>query len=353
MIGIVLGTRPEIIKMSPLIRECERRDAGYYILHTGQHYSFDMDRAFFEQLELPEPDLNLDVGSGHHGEQTGRILAGIEKVIMSRETDELLVQGDTNTVMAGALAAAKLHVRVGHVEAGLRSYDRNMPEEINRLVADHVSDHLFAPTEGSNGNLLKEGIDEAKIFVTGNTIVDSVFQNLEISRKRADPFSQFGIEKGRYVLLTSHRAENVDVPKRFDGILRGVSDLGEELGIPVVYPIHPRAKKFLSGDVSDNIRIVDPVPYMEFLQLEEGASLIVTDSGGLQEEACILKVPCVTVRDNTERPETVAVGANVLAGTDPARILEHGLRMHSARREWDNPFGDPGSAGRILDIINE
>jgi len=353
MIGIVLGTRPEIIKMSPLVRECRRRGIEHYILHTGQHYSFEMDRAFFQQLELPDPDHNLDVGSGDHGEQTGRILSGIEKVLKKVPTDELLVQGDTNTVMAGALAAAKMHVRVGHVEAGLRSFDRTMPEEVNRVVADHVSDHLFAPTEGSRTNLLREGIDPGKVFVVGNTVVDSVFQNLEISRQRADPISALDLDRGQYILMTSHRAENVDVPRRFQGILSGASDLASRMGMEAIYPIHPRARKFLGNEVPPSIRIIDPLGYMEFLQMEEGAALMVTDAGGVQEEACILKVPCVTVRDNTERPETVDAGANILAGTDPANIVEAGLRMSIVRREWANPFGDGRTSERILDVVGK
>jgi len=181
MIAIILGTRPEIIKMSPVIRACEKQNLDYCIIHTGQHYSYEMDRVFFEELELPQPEYNLDVGSGTHAEQTGKIMIGVERVLKNVKPDIILVEGDTNTVMAGALAATKLHIKVGHVEAGLRSYDRRMPEEINRIVADHVSDYLFAPTEKAKQNLLREGVEEDKIFVTGNTIVDAVYQNLEIA----------------------------------------------------------------------------------------------------------------------------------------------------------------------------
>jgi UDP-N-acetylglucosamine 2-epimerase (non-hydrolysing) len=249
------------------------------------------------------------------------------------------------------LAAAKMKVGVGHVEAGLRSYDRTMPEEINRIVADHVSDDLFAPTEVSRQNLLREGIPDDRVHVVGNTIVDSVLQNIELSRERSDPLSDLDLKKGRYILMTSHRAENVDVKERFMGILKGASLLGKELGLPVVYPIHPRSRKFLESYKLDTskISVIDPVGFMEFLQLEEGAALVLTDSGGVQEEACILKVPCVTLRDNTERPETIQVGGNVLAGTDPAVIIERGLAMARRSRNWDNPFGDGRSASRILD----
>ena len=193
-IAIVLGTRPEIIKMSPVIRECEKRGLDYFVLHTGQHYSYEMDKVFFIDLELPQPEYNLDVGSGSHAEQTGKIMAGAEKVLIKEQPDVVLVQGDTNSVMAGALAASKLNIKVGHVEAGLRSFDRNMPEEINRVVADHISDYLFAPTESARDNLLREGLDDGKISVTGNTIVDSVYRNREIARRKVKILDGLGLK---------------------------------------------------------------------------------------------------------------------------------------------------------------
>ena len=205
MIAIILGTRPEIIKMSPIIRECEKQGLDYFILHTGQHYSYNLDRIFFEDLELPAPKYNLDVGSGTHAEETGKMLIGIEKVLLKEKPDIVLVEGDTNTVLAGALAAAKLHIKVGHVEAGLRSYDRSMPEEINRILADHVSDYLFAPTEKAKENLLREGIEEDKIFVTGNTIVDAVYQNLEIAKRKVNILDKLNLSSREYFLITSHR----------------------------------------------------------------------------------------------------------------------------------------------------
>ena len=202
-IAVILGTRPEIIKMAPIIRECERRELDYFVLHTGQHYSHQMDSIFFEQLEIPAARYNLDVGSASHAEQTGRIMAGVENVLMDEKPDIVLVQGDTNTVLAGALAASKLHIKVGHVEAGLRSYDRTMPEEINRVVADHISDYLFAPTENSRENLRREGIAEGKIWVTGNTIVDAVYQNLEIAKRKVNVLADLGLEPKEYFLGTA------------------------------------------------------------------------------------------------------------------------------------------------------
>jgi UDP-N-acetylglucosamine 2-epimerase (non-hydrolysing) len=352
MIAIVLGTRPEIIKMSPIIRECERRGADSFILHTGQHYSYEMDRAFFEELDLPDPKYNLDVGSGTHADQTGRIMKGIEKVLMEERPDVVLVQGDTNTVLAGALAAAKLHIAVGHVEAGLRSFDRTMPEEINRIVADHISDSLFAPTETSRQHLLREGIDDAKISVTGNTVVDAVFQNLEIAKKKCDVLGALGLKPGEYFLVTAHRAENVDVKERLEGILRGLSAVGHAYSLPVVFPMHPRTAKMVRefGLSPDGITVTEPLRYLEFLQLESNACLVLTDSGGLQEESCILGVPCVTLRENTERPETVEVGANVLAGTGETEIVCCGEQMLSRTVPWQNPFGDGTASEKILDL---
>ncbi len=355
MMMIVLGTRPEIIKMSPVIRACRDSGVDFSILHTGQHYSYTMDRTFFEQLELPDADINLDVGSGPHGEQTARILAGVEDVLVRERPDHVLVQGDTNTVMAGALAAAKLHITVGHVEAGLRSFDRNMPEEINRVVADHVSDLLFAPTGNSRELLLKEGIDPGKIFVTGNTIVDSVYQNLEISRRKKDPLKDLGLKGGGFALLTAHRAENVDVRERFQGIIEGARRFSGSSGLEVIYPIHPRARKFVDrfGIDMDGVRVIEPVGFLEFLQLESAARVVLTDSGGVQEETCILRTPCVTLRDNTERPETIEAGSNVLAGTDPDRIERESLRMMESGRDWDNPFGDGNSGKEIVEICQK
>jgi len=352
MIAIILGTRPEIIKMSPIIRECEARNLDYFILHSGQHYSYDMDRAFFEDLELPEPRYNLDVGSGTHAGQTAKILTGIEDVLVKEEPDIVLVQGDTNTVMAGALAAAKLHIRVGHVEAGLRSFDRTMPEEVNRVIADHISDYLFAPTETARRYLQNEGIDENKISVTGNTIVDAVFQNREIAKKRVNILDTLGLEPREYFLVTSHRQENVDNPETLRSIIAGLEAIHREYSLPVIFPMHPRTRKMIEqfGISLDGISVMSPVGFLEFLQLESNARLVLTDSGGVQEETCILGVPCVTLRKNTERPETIEVGGNVLAGTETDEILAAAREMLSRPGGWENPYGD-GMAGRMIVTI--
>lgn len=350
---IILGTRPEIIKMSPLIRACEDKQYDYFILHTGQHYSYEMDRTFFEQLELPEPKYNLDVGSGTQAVQTAKILTGIEEVLLKEKPDVVFVQGDTNTVMAGALAASKLHIKIGHVEAGLRSFDRNMPEEINRIIADHISDYLFPPTELSRDQLLAEGIAEEKIFITGNTVVDAAYQNLELSKKHLNVQDDFGLQPKEYFLVTSHRAENVDVKERLSSILEAVRQLSRKYQIPALFPMHPRTEKMANefGLSLEGITVTKPLGYLEFLQLEENARLILTDSGGLQEEGCILGTPCVTLRDNTERPETVTVGANVLAGTNTETIISCAEKMMNNTASWKNPFGDGDAAVKILEFV--
>lgn len=352
-IAIILGTRPEIIKMAPVIRECQRRGLDHFVLHTGQHYSYEMDRVFFEQLELPPAEYNLDAGSGTHADQTGRIMSGIEKVLMKAEPDVVLVQGDTNTVLAGALAASKLHIKVGHVEAGLRSYDRSMPEEINRIVADHISDYLFAPTKNSRENLRKEGIAEEKISVTGNTIVDSVYQNREIADRKVDVLKDLGLKPKEYFLVTAHREENVDNRSRLKEILKGLELIKKEFGMPVIFPMHPRTRKMVNefGLELDGIRAIEPVGFLEFLQLEANARLALTDSGGVQEETCILGVPCVTLRENTERPETLAVGSNVLVGPKSKEILNGARSKSCAKKTWINPFGNGNSSKFILDIL--
>ena len=353
-IAIVLGTRPEIIKISPIIRECKKQGLEYFILHTGQHYSYNLDKIFFEELELPSAKYNLDVGSGSHAEETGNMLIGIEKVLKEEKPDIILVEGDTNTVLAGALAASKLHIKIGHVEAGLRSYDRTMPEEINRVLVDHVSDYLFVPTERAKKNLLREGIEENKIFVTGNTIVDAVFQNLEIAKRKVDILNKLNLNSEEYFLVTAHRQENVDDKERLKCILDGLELIYNKFNLPLIYPIHPRTMKRLKEfglEVPEGIRLIEPLGFLEFSQLEANAKLVLTDSGGVQEETCILRVPCVTLRDNTERPETLEVGSTVLVGVNQNKILEGVEKMLNKERNWKNPFGDGKAGSKIIKVL--
>ena len=348
-ISMIIGTRPEIIKMSPIIRECEKQNMEYFMLHTGQHYSYELDKVFFEELELPEAKYNLNVGSGSHAYEIGKMLIGIERIMLKEEPDVVLIEGDTNTVLAGAIVASKLDIKIGHVEAGLRSYDRNMPEEINRRLTDHCSDYLFAPTIKAKEILLGEGIPEEKIFVTGNTIVDAVYQNLEIAKKKVKITNERNLN---FFLVTAHRQENVDVKEKLEGILDGLEVLYKEFCLPIIFPVHPRTKKRIKDfrlEVPNGIRLIEPLGFLEFLQLEANAKLVLTDSGGVQEEACILGVPCVTLRDNTERPETLEVGSNILAGTNKERILKCSKEMlnKNKERKWKNPFGN-GKAGEMI-----
>jgi UDP-N-acetylglucosamine 2-epimerase (non-hydrolysing) len=349
-IAIILGTRPEIIKMSPIIRQCEKQGIDYYILHTGQHYSYEMDKIFFEQLKLPQAKYNLDIGSGKHGEQTGKMLVAVEEILIKDRPDIVLVQGDTNTVLAGALAASKLNIKIGHVEAGLRSFDCTMPEETNRIIADHISDYLFAPTETSRKYLLNEGISDEKIFVTGNTVVDAAYQNLEISKNGTNILEELGLKEKEYFAATTHRAENVDRKERLGRILSGFSQIYKEFSLPIIFPAHPRTVKMIKEfgfEVPEGTRLIEPLGYLEFLQLESGARMILTDSGGVQEESCILKVPCVTLRDNTERPETVDVDANIVAGSGE-NIIECARKMLESNPEWENPYGHGNAAELTL-----
>ncbi len=360
-LSIILGTRPEIIKLSPIIRILEKTNIDWHIIHTNQHYSENMDKIFFEELNLPKPKYNLNIGSGTHGEQTGKMLIKIEKVLLKEKPNVVIVQGDTNTVLAGALVASKLKIEVAHVEAGLRSFDKNMPEEINRVLTDHISSYLFAPTEKAKDNLLNEGIEENKIFVVGNTIVDATLQNLKIAEKNTfvREFFENITNMEDYFLLTLHRAENVDNEERLKNIIDGIIKVIDIFDKTIIFPIHPRTKKRLEEfnlleklKSNKKIKIIEPVGYLEFLMLEKNAELILTDSGGVQEEACILKIPCITLRDNTERPETVEVGANILVGDNKEKLINAVEIMLNKERDWENPFGDGKSGERIIKILH-
>lgn len=351
---IVLGTRPEIIKLAPIIRECDARALEYTIIHTGQHYSENLDQVFFDQLELPTPDHNLGVGSGSHGAQTAEMITGIESLVLEIEPDIVLVQGDTNSVLAGAIATSKLNAELGHVEAGLRSFDREMPEETNRVLTDHAADYLFAPTDKSAQLLRQEGIPDRRIEITGNTVVDAVYQNQELAAKKSSILETLSVTEEEFVLMTAHRAENVDDRARYRGMLTGAAKVGRELDCEVIYPIHPRAQNRLDEfdlTVPESVRLIDPLDYLDFLRLESEAAIVLTDSGGVQEEACILGVPCVTMRENTERPETIDVGANMLVGTDADDLIEGTKTMIDRSTDWENPFGDGTAAERILTSV--
>ena len=357
MIAIVLGTRPEIIKLSPVIRRLVRDGTPFYIIHTGQHYSHNLDHLFFESLGLPEPKYHLSVGSGSHGAQTAGMIQGIEKVLLTDKPDVVLVQGDTNGVLAAAIVCAKFSdIQLGHVEAGLRSYDRTMPEEVNRALSDHASDFLFAPTPHAKRILLGEGIAEEHIWMTGNTIVDAVQENLPLAYARSSILSQLHVEPKSFFLLTIHRQENVVDASRLRELFRAVNAVSEEYGMRIVCPVHPRTREVLEEyDITLGrlFLTIEPVGYFDFLMLESQARLIFTDSGGVQEEACILHTPCVTLRENTERPETIEVGANCLGGISYSSIKSSADAMLEQNTKWEHPFGDGKAGERIAELVCE
>ena len=364
-IATILGTRPEIIKMAPIIDEISKRDIEQVVIHTGQHYDEEMSDNFFKDLEIPTPDYNIHVGSGTHGKQTGLMMKGIEEVLLVEKPDIVLVQGDTNAVLAGALVASKLHIAIGHVEAGLRSFDMTMPEELNRRVADVATTMYFIPTEQSAINLLAEGFSHKNLFITGNTVVDACFRHLEIAKKRGfedESLAGLDIDNLDNILtLTMHRAENVDVKERVVNIIDALKELSD---MNIIFPIHPRTKNTLENfglfeelNNLSHVHIIKPLGYLDFLLLTSKSTLILTDSGGLQEEAITLNVPALTLRYNTERPETVAAGGNILVGSDKDSILENARKILSDEEFADkmknaiNPYGRGDSAKSTVDAI--
>lgn len=348
---IVLGTRPEIIKLAPILRELQKQKIDRTLIHTNQHYSAELDQIFFEELELAAPTYNLQIGSGTPNEQLARMLTGIEKALQETPTSCVIVQGDTNSVLAGALVASKIPVPIAHIEAGLRSYDPAMPEEVNRIMTDHVSTFLFPPTQACADILLGEGIEPNKIKVVGNTIVDSVLQNKALCENIS--LSEFAIEKGKYYLLTLHRPSNVDSAQDLNQIFQALDEVSQKTGLPFFFPIHPRTenniKKF-KIEVPASVKLHAPVGYRQFLALQIGAKAIFTDSGGIQEEACILQIPCLTLRETTERPETVTVGANLLVLRESTAILK-ALEHFADHNDWENPFGQGDATTQILEHL--
>lgn len=363
-VSIVLGTRPEMIKLAPLLHELTERDGHeFQLIHTGQHYSDALDDAFFRELDLPEPDHHLGVGSASHAEQTAQIMTKCEPIFLNDRPDVVFVQGDTNTVLAAALTVAKIpDVDLGHVEAGLRSYDRDMPEEMNRRIADVCSEVLFVPTKDAAANLREENVAADRIHTVGNTVVDAVYRHIELARDRTTVLEDLGLEPGEFALVTMHRAENVDDETVFERIIGELESITAD-GDTLLYPIHPRAEKRarefgLYDRLDAAVTLVEPQDYLRFLRLEDEASVILTDSGGVQEEAIILGTPCITMRDSTERPETVENGGNVLV--DPAsgdivatyrEVLDP--EVHDRMANAENPFGEGNASERIVDICEQ
>jgi len=348
-IASIVGARPQFVKCAQLSRELRKRHQEI-IIHTGQHYDYEMDKLFFDEMEIPRPDYHLGVGSATHGFQTGEMLKGIERVLLEEKPDMVLIYGDTNSTLAGALAAAKLQIEAGHVEAGLRSFDKTMPEEINRVLTDHCCDYLFCPTKTAADNLAKEGITRG-IYRTGDVMVDAVFYNMEIA-ERSEILSKLGLEGRKYFVSTIHRQSNTDNEENLRNIVNALCEIGEI----IVFPVHPRTRKSLKEyGLCDRLRgevnIIRPLGYLDFLKLLSHASKVLTDSGGVQKEAYILGVPCITLRDNTEWIETLEEGWNVLVGVDKMRIVEmaKGFEPSGERR---NIFGR-NAVQKVVEAISK
>jgi len=350
----VAGARPNFMKIAPLLRELRVREVfEATLVHTGQHYDAAMSGSFFRDLGIPEPDLDLGVGSGPHGRQTARVLEAMEQVLLERRPDAVVVVGDVNSTLAAALAAAKLGIPVAHVEAGLRSFDRSMPEELNRLLTDAISDWLFITEPAARDNLRREGVAEEKIHLAGNVMIDTLRAHLERAQG-LDTLEQLDLHPGGYAVLTLHRPSNVDDPTRLRSLFAVLEEIHARL--PVVFPVHPRTRQSIAtllGGESPRLRLTEPLGYLEFLRLLADAKLVLTDSGGIQEETTVLGVPCLTLRENTERPVTVTEGTNNVVGTDPAairaaafKVLEGEARRGRVPEGWDGR-----AARRIADVL--
>lgn len=353
----VVGARPNFMKAAPLVHCLRARGHEASLIHTGQHYDPNMSKVFFDDLGMPEPDEYLGVGSGSHAEQTARVMIEIEKVLEARRPDIAVVVGDVNSTVATSLTATKLWIPVAHVEAGLRSRDRKMPEEVNRLVTDALADMLFTPSRDGDENLRAEGVPDSKVHFVGNIMIDSLVTHLERAGQ-SDVCDRLGVTPGKYGVVTLHRPSNVDEPEVLHGILGALAEIARDL--PLVFACHPRTKARLEADAqsravleSSPIQVIGPLGYLDFLRLTSQSALVVTDSGGLQEETTYLKIPCVTARENTERPITVTEGTNTIVGTDPARILaaarkglERGVGHGSVPEFWDGR-----TAERIVDVF--
>jgi UDP-N-acetylglucosamine 2-epimerase (non-hydrolysing) len=344
----VVGARPNFMKAAPVVRALGNLDVKQTVVHTGQHYDANMSDVFFSQLEIPTPDVNLGVGSGSHARQTADIMTGFEPVVLERRPDLVLVYGDVNSTVAAALVCAKLGIRIGHVEAGLRSFDWSMPEEINRVVTDRLADLLFTPSEDADANLEHEGVPAEKIRRVGNVMIDSLVRLLPVAANVAtNGFPE------RYALVTLHRPSNVDDSESLKNILGSLIEISESLD--VVFPVHPRTRQRIAefGYTAGKLHLSEPLPYIEFLALQSRASVVITDSGGIQEETTYLGVPCLTLRSNTERPITVEIGTNVIVGQDREKLRTELMKIINGKSKkgaipalWDGRAGE-----RIAEIL--
>ena len=357
-ISVIVGARPNFMKAAPLLREMEKRldRITPVLIHTGQHYDANLSQLFFDELKMPRPDVYLGVGSSTHAQQTATIMVELEKIWMADPPDLVVVFGDVNSTMASALVTSKLLIKLAHVEAGLRSFDHTMPEEINRIVTDRLSDLLFVSEESGLRNLASEGVPADRIFHTGNIMIDSLVHSLEACKKTT-VLEDLSLTPGEYAVMTMHRPSNVDDARRLGELLDLVNEISHE--VPVVFPCHPRTKKEMSnlgvlGSIDDaHFKIIDPIGYLDFLRLQSEAKFVLTDSGGIQEETTYLRIPCITMRENTERPATVETGSNILTGPHPEKI-RRAVRdvLNGNHRKGERPkYWDGRTAPRIVDII--
>ncbi|MEN6356686.1 MAG: UDP-N-acetylglucosamine 2-epimerase (non-hydrolyzing) [Armatimonadota bacterium] len=352
----IVGARPQFIKVSPVSLALKSAGHTEFLIHTGQHYDHGMSQVFFDELGIKAPDINLGIGSGSHAEMTAKMLVGIEKIVLEQKPDWVLIYGDTNSTLASALAAVKVHVPVAHVEAGLRSFNRRMPEEINRIVADSISDVLFAPTQEAVKNLRNEGVTAERIHMVGDVMYDAVLLHASRADRESRILEQLKLSKGKFVLSTVHRAENTDELDRILAIVDGLSRIAED--IPVVLPLHPRTHKALErngllGVAKRSLRLIEPVGYLDMVKLEKSAALIATDSGGVQKEAFFHKVPCVTLRDETEWVELVEMGWNCICVPTSADLVADTVRsmMGTVGRD-EHPYGNGDASEKIADILD-
>jgi UDP-GlcNAc3NAcA epimerase len=354
----VIGARPQFIKSSTVTSEIRSRGArdpkrgcDEIVVHTGQHYDANMSRVFFDEMGIPEPQYHLEIGSASHGHMTGRMMAMVEDVLVEEKPDCVLVYGDTNSTLAGALAAAKLNIPVAHVEAGLRSFNRRMPEEINRVLTDHVSDLLFAPTPTAITNLAGEGITES-VVQSGDVMLDAFLHFKAVAAEKSRILDTLKIHPGRYCLATVHRQENTDDPDKLGSIFHALAEIGAG-GDPVIVPLHPRTRKVLSRskfeiEKSSGLKVVEAVGYLDMIQLEAHSAMIFTDSGGVQKEAYFAGVPCITLRDETEWIETIDAGANILAGADRQTIIDAFNTVRGTRIQLNPELYGSGQAAKII-----
>jgi len=348
----VIGARPQFIKAATVSRVLRRiPNIQETLVHTGQHYDANMSRVFFEELDIPEPGYNLEIGSLSHGAQTGRMLEAIENILLDEKPDMVIVYGDTNSTLAGTLAAVKLHIPVAHVEAGLRSFNRTMPEEINRILADHSADILFAPTQEAVKHLKHEGIAGERIHLVGDVMYDAALYYTRKASEKSLILDQLGIKSKDYILATVHRAENTDDPVRLNRIFKALSHIAKD--ITVILPLHPRTQAFIARDkeieaLSRQLRIIEPVGYLDMVMLEKHAQLIATDSGGVQKEAFFHRIPCVTLRDETEWVELVEHGYNCLVGADDKKIIHSVKEMMGRTFNWEIPLYGKGNACTLI-----